>query len=39
MPENRKKIVMTVKQKLKLHEKYENGELTELSKDYEVGTE
>jgi hypothetical protein len=38
MAENRKKTVVTVKQKLKLIEKFENGEsVTELAKDYEVG--
>jgi hypothetical protein len=40
MAENGKKIVLTVKQKLKLLEKFENGELaTELAKDYGVGIE
>jgi hypothetical protein len=40
MAENHKKIVLTVKQKLKLIEKFENGELvTELAKDYGVGIE
>jgi hypothetical protein len=37
MAENCKKIVLTVKQKLKLLEKFENGEsATELAKDYGV---
>jgi hypothetical protein len=37
MDEN-KKIVLTVKQKLKLIEKFENGEsATKLAKDYEIG--
>jgi hypothetical protein len=35
MAENHKKIVLTVKQKLELREKFENRELTtELAKDY-----
>jgi Mor family transcriptional regulator len=37
MAENGKKIVLTVKQKLQLLEKFENGEsVTELAKDYGV---
>jgi hypothetical protein len=40
MDENRKKIALTVKQKLELLEKFENRELaTELAKDYGVGIE
>jgi hypothetical protein len=40
MAEKRKKTVLTVKQKLNLVEKFENGEsLTEKSKDYGVGIE
>jgi hypothetical protein len=40
MTESHKKIVLTVKQKLKLTEKFENGELaTKFAKDYGVGTE
>jgi hypothetical protein len=36
--ENHKKIVLTVKQKFELIEKFENRELvTELAKDYRVG--
>jgi hypothetical protein len=38
--ENPKKIILTVKQKLELFEKFENGEsATEPAKDYGVGTE
>jgi hypothetical protein len=38
MAENSEKIVLTVKQKLELLEKSENGEsATELAKDYGVG--
>jgi hypothetical protein len=37
---NHKKIELTVKQKLKLHEDFEIGELvTELAKDYGIGIE
>jgi hypothetical protein len=37
MAGNRKKNVLTVKQKLELNEKFENGEsATELAKDYGV---
>jgi hypothetical protein len=40
MAENYKKIVLTVKQKLELIEKIDNGEsVTELAKDYAVGIE
>jgi hypothetical protein len=40
MDENRKKIVLTVKQKLELLKKFENGESeTKLAKDYGVGIE
>jgi hypothetical protein len=40
MAENRKEIVLTVKQQLKLPETFENGEwVTELAKDYREGTE
>jgi hypothetical protein len=40
MAANHKKIVLTVKQKLKKLEKFENGQLvTEFSKDYGVVTE
>jgi hypothetical protein len=40
MAENRNKSVLTVKQRLELVEKFQNGELaTELAKDYGVGTE
>jgi hypothetical protein len=38
MAEKCKKIVLTVKQQLRLNEKFENGELaTKLAKDYETG--
>jgi hypothetical protein len=40
MVENHKKIVLIVKQQLKLLDKFENGEsMTELAKDCEAGTE
>jgi hypothetical protein len=40
MAENHKKIVLTVKQKLKLSEKFANRESAiELAKDYGVGIE
>jgi hypothetical protein len=40
MVENLKKIVLTVKQKRGLLEKFENREsVTELARDYRVGTE
>jgi hypothetical protein len=40
MAENHKKIVLTVKQKLELIEKFENRESAiELAKDYGVGIE
>jgi non-homologous end joining protein Ku len=40
MAEKHKKIVLTVKQKLKLLETFENGEIvTKLAKNYEVRTE
>jgi hypothetical protein len=40
MAENHKKIVLTVKLKLELLEKFENGEsATEFAKDYGVGIE
>jgi DNA invertase Pin-like site-specific DNA recombinase len=38
MVEKHKKIVLTIKQKLKLIEKFENGEsATKLAKDYGIG--
>jgi hypothetical protein len=38
MAEKQKKIVLTVKQKLRVIEKFENGEsVTKLSKDYGIG--
>jgi hypothetical protein len=37
--DNHKKILLTVKQQLKLREKFENREsVTELAKDYGIGT-
>jgi hypothetical protein len=40
MAGNRKKIVLTVKQKLELIEQFENGELaTEVAEDYGVRIE
>jgi hypothetical protein len=40
LAENHKKIVLTVKQKHELLEKFDNRELApELAKDYRIGTE
>jgi hypothetical protein len=37
MDENHNKTVLTGKQKFKLHEKFDNGEVTKLAKNCGVG--